>query len=80
MKNRISSKLHRAVGDTASVTWNRAWFRRLKSREQVWIGDYIKSASGGYEPWNGPGGFRADSFAKPVYRMKRTSIPRLALT
>jgi len=43
-------------------------FRRVKSDELVIPGDYIKDGEDHYEPWEGPRGFRAASFCKPVYR------------
>ena len=43
-------------------------FRRLKSDELVGAGDYIENERQGLERWEGPGGFRADSFLKPTYR------------
>lgn len=43
-------------------------FRRLKSHEQVVRGDYLEEGKERYEMWEGPAGFRADSFFKKVYR------------
>lgn len=48
-------------------------FRRLKSSEVVTPGDYLVDDLRGFEPWQGPGGFRADSFLKPIYRQKKTA-------
>ena len=79
MKNRVKSRLRAAQGDSTAIVWNRARFRRLKLGERVWTGDFIKSISGRYEPWDGPGGFCASSFAKPVYRLRRAAIPRSRL-
>ena len=45
-------------------------FRRVRSHELVIPGDYIKDGEDRYEPWEGPRGFRAASFCKPVYRQK----------
>ena len=72
-------KKGRRSSGRATVVRNRARFRRLKLSERVWVGDYLKSASGGYEPWDGPGGFSVSSFAKPVYRLRRAAVPRSAL-
>ena len=47
-------------------------FRRVKSHELVIPGDYIKDGAR-YEPWEGPRGFRAASFCKPVYRAEWTT-------
>ncbi len=46
-------------------------FRRLKWDELVTSGDYIVNEQQGFEPWEGPRGFRADSFLKPIYRRKK---------
>jgi hypothetical protein len=46
-------------------------FRRVRSDELVIPGDYIKDGEDRYEPWEGPRGFRAASFCKPVYRPER---------
>jgi hypothetical protein len=43
-------------------------FRRLKSSELVSLGDFVANEGRGFELWEGPGGFRADSFVKPIYR------------
>lgn len=42
--------------------------RRLKPNELVSHGDFVEDGRSGFEPWEGPGGFRADSFVKPIYR------------
>ncbi len=42
--------------------------RRLKLHEIVSQGDYVANEQGGFELWEGPGGFRADSFVKAIYR------------
>jgi len=47
-------------------------FRRLKWNEVVCHGDFVADARLGLEPWEGPGGFRADTFVKPIYRRKVT--------
>jgi len=47
-------------------------FRRLKWNELVFNGDFVADERLGLEPWEGPGGFRADSFMKPIYRQKKS--------
>jgi hypothetical protein len=42
--------------------------RRLKRNELVTRGDFVADEQRGFEPWEGPSGFRADSFVKPIYR------------
>jgi len=52
-------------------------FRRVRADELVIPGDYIKDGEDRYEPWDGPRGFRAASFCKPVYRPEqRTHAPK----
>jgi len=77
MSNRVRSKQRNAERETASAAGTQSGFRRLKWSELVIAGDYVKAESLGFQPWEGPGGFRAGSFTKPVYRMKRTTIPGL---
>jgi hypothetical protein len=48
-------------------------FRRLKMNELVGRGDFVADPHLGFKPWEGPTGFRADSFVKPIYR--RASRP-----
>jgi hypothetical protein len=43
-------------------------YRRLKPSELVSLGDFVANEREGFELWEGPGGFRADSFVKPIYR------------
>lgn len=43
-------------------------FRRLKPNERVLHGDYIENGVSDYRLWDGPTGFRADSFLNKVYR------------
>ncbi|HEY5232789.1 MAG TPA: hypothetical protein VIK35_04565 [Verrucomicrobiae bacterium] len=42
--------------------------RRLKWNEFVRRGDFVEDGHHGFEPWEGSGGFRADSFIKTIYR------------
>jgi hypothetical protein len=43
-------------------------FRRLKPDELVIVGDFVGDGGRGLELWEGPNGFRADSFIKAIYR------------
>jgi hypothetical protein len=45
-----------------------ASLRLLKWNELVRRGDFVEDGRQGFEPWVGPGGFRADAFVKPIYR------------
>lgn len=47
-------------------------FRRLKRDELVTRGDFVADERRGFEPWEGPSGFRADAFVKSVYRRHRS--------
>ena len=42
--------------------------RPLKWDEQVRRGDFVADGREGFEPWEGPSGFRADAFVKQIYR------------
>ena len=46
--------------------------RRLKRNELVARGDFIADEQRGFESWDGPSGFRADAFVKPIYRRDRS--------
>jgi hypothetical protein len=46
-------------------------FRRLKFNELVSVGDYVEDESSGLQLWDGPRGFQAGSFVKPIYRPQR---------
>jgi len=43
-------------------------FRRLKAHELVSLGDFVANEHQRLEMWEGPSGFRADSFVKAMYR------------
>jgi hypothetical protein len=43
-------------------------FRRLRWNELVSRGDFVADGNQGFEPWEGPSGFRADAFVKQIYR------------
>lgn len=43
-------------------------FRPLKWDERVLRGDFVENGRQGFEPWEGPAGFRADAFVKQIYR------------
>lgn len=49
-------------------------FRLLKWNEVVRRGDFVPDEHQGFELWEGPAGFRADSFMKPVYR--QSAVPK----
>jgi hypothetical protein len=46
--------------------------RRLKRNELVTRGDFVADERRGFEAWDGPSGFRADSFVKPIFRRDRS--------
>jgi hypothetical protein len=45
-------------------------FRQVRSQEIVVSGDWVMNKSQELEPWEGPSGFRADSFVMTVYRQE----------
>ena len=51
-------------------------FRRLKWHELVSVGDFVADTQQGFELWEGPNGFRADAFVKPIYRTAKTVRPK----
>lgn len=42
--------------------------RPLRWNELVKHGDFVADGKNGFEHWDGPSGFRADAFVKPIYR------------
>ncbi len=46
--------------------------RRLKSNELVCPGDFVANEGEKFELWEGPSGFLADSFIKPIYRENKS--------
>ena len=55
-------------GVTPSGTDVSADLRRLEWDEVVTRGDFVGDELHGFELWEGPTGFRADAFVKPIYR------------
>jgi hypothetical protein len=45
--------------------------RRLKWNERVSRGDFVMDEHQDFELWEGPAGFRADSFLKSIYRRRK---------
>jgi len=45
--------------------------RRLRQNERVQRGDFVMDGCDRFERWEGPGGFRADTFEKQIYRLLR---------
>jgi hypothetical protein len=50
--------------------------RRLKWNELVCRGDFVADERQGFEPWEGPAGFQAASFLKPIYRLTKAVLPQ----
>ena len=63
--------------DSAAIPVESANLRRLKWNELVRRGDFVPAADNGFEPWEGPAGFRADAFVKQIYRRLRSRTGRL---
>jgi hypothetical protein len=53
--------------DTDATTPCFKGFRLLKGHELPRAGDFFGGQQG-LQPWEGPTGFRADAFVKPIYR------------
>ena len=53
-------------------------FRLLKWNEVGCRGDFVAGGHQGFELWEGPSGFRADTFVQPVYRRARvrSTVPK----
>jgi len=49
-------------------------FRRLKWNELVRHGDFVENEGRRLEPWEGPNGFRADAYVKPIYRRRECRL------
>jgi hypothetical protein len=47
----------------------------LKWNELVRRGDFVEDGRDGFELWDGPGGFRAASFVKQIYRLGGATAP-----
>lgn len=43
-------------------------YRRLRWNELVLQGDFVGDEQTGWKLWDGPSGFQADSFVRPIYR------------
>jgi hypothetical protein len=56
---------------TATSVTAQERFRPLKWDERVRRGDFVEDGHLGFEPWEGPAGFRADTFVKQIYRRLR---------
>jgi hypothetical protein len=67
--------------DSSAVAVVPKRLQRLKWNELVRAGDFVEDSRHGYEPWEGPGGFRADAFIKTIYRklVRQPAIRRKAL-
>ncbi len=59
--------------DSATVTTVAASFRILEWNELVRRGDFVEDGHQGFEPWEGPAGFRADAFVKQIYRRLKSA-------
>lgn len=61
--------------DPAAVSPGPEGLRLLKWNELVRRGDFVEDGREGFEPWEGPGGFRADAFVKQIYRRLKPLSP-----
>ncbi|HXI69036.1 MAG TPA: hypothetical protein VNN22_01635 [Verrucomicrobiae bacterium] len=74
----IANQTRSTVTETAASSGVPKGFRRLKWDEVVTSGDYLVDEKRGFVPWQGPGGFRADTFLKPIYRRGKARSSRAA--
>jgi len=67
-----TAKLTQQTGEPEVPNRNgiRTRFRRLKWNELVRQGDFVAQKGRRLEPWEGPSGFRADAFVKPIFRRR----------
>jgi hypothetical protein len=65
------------MNTTLDPTVTLAKLRPLKWDELVRIGDFVENSQG-FEPWDGPRGFRADAFVKQIYRRLKSQSARTA--
>lgn len=66
---------------TAATGLTLGSFRRLKWNELVTRGDFVEDGHQGFALWEGPSGFRADAFVKPIFRRSKgassgAAVPR----
>ena len=54
-----------------------AGFRLLAWNELVRRGDFVEDGRQGFEPWEGPSGFRADAFVKQIFRRLKSAPNRI---
>ena len=48
--------------------------RPLAWNEQVRQGDFVEDGHAGFELWEGPSGFRADTFVKQIFRRLKPTL------
>jgi len=63
-------------GEARVTTGGTDRFRRLQSHEVVRQGDFVVAENRKLEPWEGPAGFRANAFVKPIYRRQERGPTR----
>lgn len=55
----------------AALSVERKNLRLLKGDEKVRHGDFVADGGSDFTLWEGPGGFRADSFVTCIYRWRQ---------
>ena len=73
--NAMTANLSNSKPEVAASDGVSKQFRRLKSNELVSRGDFVADPHSGFKSWEGPTGFRADSFVKPIYRKQKRQPP-----
>lgn len=68
MSTEFETELDETFVTATPESLSAAGLRRLEWNELVRKGDFVVDGHDGFEPWEGPSGFMADSFVKPTYR------------
>jgi len=71
MSTEFETEADEAVVAASPESLAAAGLRRLEWNELVRKGDFVVDGHDGFEPWEGPSGFRADAFVKQIYRRSR---------
>lgn len=73
----MKSHLESASEPAISTPMTAASLRRLKWNEVAVVGDFTTNNLNGFELWDGPAGFQAGSFVRPIYRRSDQPLPKL---
>jgi len=76
MDSDIETEPDSAAGVASPESLVAAGLRQLAWNELVRKGDFVADGHDGFEPWDGPSGFRADAFVKRTYRRGALKTPK----